>query len=123
MSGPKQTGSEALADAARICERELTNQGLKVIARVWETERAFDLALCVTRGARIVVRCVVQVEPGDYVALKAMLSEGDFDRAALVSKDDIRPQLRDEIETWPLSGIQDLAAALARASASSIPGG
>lgn len=118
MSGPKRTGSDTLADAARICEREFTNQGLKVIARVWDSERAFDLALCAARGARIVVRFVVLVDPEDYRALKTMLAAGDFDRAVLVYAGEDKANLSREIATYPLCRIEELTAALTRESGS-----
>jgi hypothetical protein len=42
-----------------------------------------------------------------------MLAQGDFDRAALVYAVSDQPHAFDEIETYPLSRIDDLAASLA----------
>lgn len=118
MTGSKQNGSDALADAARFCERRLTFHGFRVIARVWESERAFDLALAPTaQNARNVVRCVERIEPGDYRALRTMLAQGDFDRAALVYTGEDQPHLSNEIETCHLSRIDEFAASFSRESA------
>ncbi|MEQ1819258.1 MAG: hypothetical protein ABL871_11680 [Terricaulis sp.] len=117
MSGSKHTGIDALGEAARICERAFSSQGLEVVARVWDTARAFDIALGVTPGARIVVRCVTRAEASDYKALNRMLAAGDFDRAVLIYTDEVQSHLCSEIETWSLSGLDALGAALARWSA------
>jgi len=117
MSGSKHTGTDALGDAARICERAFSSHSLAVVARVWDTARAFDIALGVTPGARIVVRCVARAEASDYKALNTMLAARDFDRAVLIYTDEIQSHVSSEIETWPLAGLDALGAALARWSA------
>lgn len=47
-----------------------------------------------------------------------MLTQGDFTRAAIVYTAEDEPHLSGEIETYPLSRIDELAASLARESAS-----
>jgi len=46
-----------------------------------------------------------------------MLTQGDFDRAFLVYTAEDQPHLPGEIESYPLSRIDELAASLARESA------
>jgi hypothetical protein len=117
MMGVKQSGSDTLEDLARICERRLTGHGLGVLARVRESERAFDLALASASGLQHVVRCVAAVELSDHRALKTMLTEGDFTRAFIIYTSEDQPHLSGEIETYPLSRIDELAALLAKESA------
>ena len=101
---------------AAKCETALREAGLQVIARVQEAPSVIDLA--VTRGrAQIIVRCVERVRSLDYTALGAMLAQGDFTRAAIVYTAEDQPHLSGEIETYPLSRIDELAASLARESA------
>jgi hypothetical protein len=65
----------------------------------------------------IVVRCVEHISEDDYHALATMLAQGDFTRAAIVYTSEDQPHLSGEIETYPLSRIDELAASLARESA------
>lgn len=62
-----------------------------------------------------VVRYVEKVRTEDYFQLKTMITEGDFDRAFLVHTGD-ETDLTSEIQTWPLSRIDELAALLAKES-------
>lgn len=105
--------------AASRCAVKLREAGLKVSATVWDTPRAMDLALHPTAPGALVVRCVARVTDSDYRALRAMLSEGDFDRAVLVYCDAEQPDVSDEIESWPIADIEKLAASLSRGDASS----
>jgi len=94
----------------------LTDRGLKVIASVRESPSATDLAI--TNGsAQIVVRCVERPSEPDRHALATMLAEGDFTRAFIVYTAEDQPHLSGEIESYPLSRIDELAALLAKESA------
>lgn len=101
---------------AETTTQVLTARGLKVIASVRESPSATDLAI--TNGrAQIVVRCVELPSELDHHALKTMLVQGDFNRAFIVYTDeDHQPHLPGEIEAYPLSRIDELAAVLARES-------
>ncbi|MEQ1818457.1 MAG: hypothetical protein ABL871_07575 [Terricaulis sp.] len=99
-----------------MCEQRFRAHGLNVLARVRDSERAFDLALGSKERAQSVVRCVMRAESSDYHALKTMLAEGDFDRAAIVYAAEGEAFAAGEIETYPLSRIDELAASLARES-------
>ncbi len=129
--GPKRVSTNARAPAdvglmsdnvdssdlkfAAKCESAVREAGLRVVARVQETPSVIDLA--VTHGrAQIIVRCVEHVSSLDYRALGTMLAEGDFTRAAIVYTAEDQPHLSGEIETYPLSRIDELAASLARES-------
>jgi len=93
----------------------LAARGLKVIASVRESPDATDLA--VTNGrAQIVVRCVECPTELDRHALKTMLTDGDFTRAFIVYTAEDQPHLTGEIESYPLSRIDELAALLAKES-------
>ncbi len=116
MKGSVQSESDAVADLARFCERRLTAYGLHILARVRESERAFDLALGLNGRVRSVVRCVMRADPSDHHVLKTMLAEGDFHRAAVVYAREDQPHLSLEIESYPLSRIYELAASLAKES-------
>lgn len=121
MSRSRPTGSEALADAASFCEGRFRAYGVNVLARVWESDRAFDLALGATVGnVRSVVRCVLRVEPKDYRDLQTMLVEGDFDRAFLVCTAEDQARLSDEIPSYPLSRIDELAASISGESSNAL---
>lgn len=96
--------------------RALTARGVRVIASVRESRSATDLAI--TNGsAQIVVRCVAEPHASDHVALKTMLTDGDFTRAFIVYTAEDQPHLSGEIESYPLSRIDELAALLAKESA------
>lgn len=116
MKGSAEGETEAVADLARFCERRFMAHGLQVLARVRESERAFDLALGLNGRVRSVVRCVMRADPSDHHALKTMLAEGDFQRAAVVHIREDQPHLSLEIESYPLSRIDELAASLAQES-------
>lgn len=116
MTGSAQSEPDALADLARFCERRFVDHGLRILARVRESERAFDLALGLSWRVSIVVRCVMRVDPNDYHALKTMLAEGDFHRAAVVYSAEDEPHLSVGIESYPLSRIDELAASLGQVS-------
>lgn len=117
MNDSAQSETDVVADVARFCERRFTAHGLQVLARVRESERAFDLALGVGGRVTSIVRCVTQPDPNDHHSLKTMLAEGDFHRAAVVYTAEAQPHLSVEIESYPLSHIDELAASLARQSA------
>lgn len=105
-----------IASSLDKCEAAFRGSGLTVVARVLEAPNVIDLA--VMRGqTRIVVRSVEHVGAADYRALRSMLAEGDFTRAAIVYTAEDQPHLSGEIETYPLSRIDELAASLARESA------
>ncbi len=77
-----------------------------------------DLALSSTAGDVLtVVRCVVRIEPADYRALRTMLIQGDFNGAALVYRAEDQPHLANEISSYPLGRVDELAAFLSRDSA------
>lgn len=114
MKGSAQSETDALADLARFCERRFMVHGLHILARVRESERAFDLALGLSGQVRSVVRCVMRADSSDHHALKTMLAEGDFHRAAVVYTAEDQPHLSVEIETYPLSRLDELATSLAK---------
>ncbi len=100
--------------AVAICIAKLAAVGLKPAARVWESSRAFDLAVSV--GPKLaVIRCVAQAAPTDYQALATMLADGDFDRAALVYCDTEQPSLSEKIDSWSIADVDNLASSLAGA--------
>ena len=96
-----------------IVEASLATSKIRVFAKVRETERAFDFALTGCPDQASVVRVVDRVTQSDYFQLTTMLSEGNFSRAAIVYTAEDEPQLKGEIETYPLSRIHELAASLA----------
>lgn len=102
---------------AQRCTASLSAAGLTVSAAVRESEKAIDLALLQLGGAAAVVRCVEKATEDDARALRVMLAQGDFQRAALVYAAEDQPHLSGEIETYPLARIDELAASLARESA------
>lgn len=100
---------------AETTTQVLADRGLKVIASVRESPDAIDLA--VTNGkAHIVVRCVERPSEPDRHALKTMIAQGDFTRAFIVYTAEDQPHLSGEIEAYPLSRIDELAALLAKES-------
>ncbi len=77
-----------------------------------------DLALSSTAGDVLtVVRCVVRIEPADYRALRTMLIQGDFNGAALVYTAVGQPHLANEISSYSLARVDELAASLFARSA------
>jgi len=118
MKHATQSGSDPLGDVARLCEEHFRTHGLNIFARVRESDRAMDLALSSTAGDVLtVVRCVVRIEPADYRALRTMLIQGDFNGAALVYTAEDQPHLADEISSYSLGRVDELAAFLSRVSA------
>ena len=116
---PKRTHDHAqdLLSLASACETALVDAGQRLLGKVHDSERAIDLAL-VRDGRSTVVRCVCKPRNSDQVAIKTMIAQGDFTRAAIVYTAEDEPHLSGEIETYPLSRIDELAASLARESAS-----
>jgi hypothetical protein len=96
--------------------KSLNEGGLYVLARVPD-EGCVDLAIALSPTSLAVIRCVERASEADHHALKTMLAQGDFTRAALVYIEGDQPHLSDEIESYPLSRIDELAASLARESA------
>ena len=96
------------------CETTLTNAGQRLLGKVHDNGGVIDLALVNGNGRNAVVRFVDEPRDSDRIALKTMLAEGDFTRAALVYTAEDQPHLSDEIETYPLSRIDELAASLAK---------
>jgi hypothetical protein len=107
----------SLSERTGQLQSVFTDNGLKVIGKVWASPRAIDLAMLGPKNQGTVVRCTEFAQSNDYVELKTMLTQGDFDRAFLVYTADDQRHLSDEIESYPLSRIDELAASLARASA------
>jgi hypothetical protein len=104
--------SERTAEIRRI----FTNSGLKVLGAVWASSRAMDFALYSSGSGNCVVRCTNAPLQDDLLELKTMLAQGDFTRAAIVYTAEDQPQLTGEIEAYPISRIDELAASLARES-------
>jgi hypothetical protein len=109
--------AEPASRAAQRCTASLAKAGLTVSATVCESDKVIDLALLELDGSSAVVRCVEGVTEKDVHALREMLAQRDFDRAFIVYTAEDQPHLSGEIESYPLSRIDELAAALARESA------
>ena len=103
-----------MSGAASLATTEFAKRGFTPLASVLESARATDLALRSPTASVCVVRCVEQVSEDDHIALATMLAQGDFTRAAIVYTDEDQPHLTGEIEAYPLSRIDELAASLAR---------
>lgn len=112
MTGATETFAD-LAVSTQLIERQIKATGVVVIGRVWEAKGAFDLALLNSNGRTAVVRCVREPRGSDHIALATMLTQGDFTRAAIVYTAEDQPHLTGEIESYPISRIDELAAALA----------
>jgi hypothetical protein len=91
----------------------MASAGCRAVARVFESDSAFDFAFALPDDDYAVIRCVPHAKTTDYRALRTMLQEGDFDRAVLVYCDEEQPHLSNEIESWPISRIEELARRLA----------
>lgn len=104
-----------MVDPAAATERALAKVGLKPIAQVHESARATDFVIA-AHSSFCVLRCVGTATPADHRALATMLAEGDFTRAFIVYTAEDEPPLSGEIESYPLSRIDDLAALLAKES-------
>jgi hypothetical protein len=107
----------SLSERTAEIQRTFTNSGLKVLGAVWASPRAIDFALCGPGNENSVVRCTNSPLQVDLLELKTMLDQGDFTRAAIVYTAEDQPHLTGEIEAYPLSRIDELAASLARESA------
>lgn len=116
MTGATETFAD-LAFSTQLIERQLKAAGVAVIGRVWESKGAYDLALRNGNGRTFVVRCVAEPHATDHVALATMIAEGDFTRAFIVYTAEVQPYLTGEIEAYPLSCIDELAALLSKESA------
>ena len=86
---------------ARTCIACFSEAGLTVSATVRDSAKTIDLALELGRRPAV-VRCVLRAAKTDLDALRLMLAQGDFERAALVYTADDQPHLSGEIETYPL---------------------
>jgi hypothetical protein len=104
----------ALRLSTSALESSVAAGGLEVLARTLEDGRAFDLAMALPCGRILLVRNVSRVDPSDYRALATMLSQGTFARAILVYGPGEQPYLSDEIESWPIERVEEMAACLAR---------
>ena len=103
-------------DLASECEKSLIRAGHRLLGKVRDSAGTIDLALVDGSARSFVVRCVDEISHGDYRALATMLAQGDFTRAAIVYTAEDQPHLSGEIESYPLSRIDELAASLARES-------
>lgn len=106
----------SLSERTAEIQRTFTTSGLKVLGRVWASRRAIDFALRGPSSENSVVRCTNLPVEADFIDLATMLAQGDFTRAAIVYTAEDQPHLTSEIETYPLSRIDELAASLARES-------
>ncbi|MGD9967530.1 MAG: hypothetical protein AB7T59_13495 [Hyphomonadaceae bacterium] len=105
-----------LSEAAERCCDALAANGARPIARVIASKQATDLAFAAKGFGHLIVRCVPAPAPDDYHALATMLAQGDFTRAFIVYTAEDQPHLPGEIESYPLSRIDELAALLAKES-------
>jgi hypothetical protein len=110
-----QSGQKAL-NGNRIIRDAITNAGCRCTAVVAERAGVWDFAVNASMRAAAVVRCVEKVRPEDYSQLETMLTEGDFTRAFIVYTAEDQPHLSGEIDSYPLSRIDELAALLAKES-------
>lgn len=94
----------------------ITRSGCKCTAIVAERAGVFDFAVDAA-GNEIVVRLISHAAASDHSALATMIAEGDFTRAFIVYTAEDQPHLSGEIESYPLSRIDELAALLAKESA------
>jgi hypothetical protein len=107
----------SLSERTAQLQSVFTDNGLKVIGKVWASPRAIDLAMLGPKNQGTVVRCTEFAQSNDYVELKTMLAQRDFTRAFIVYTAEDQPHLTGEIESYPLSRIDELAALLAKESA------
>lgn len=102
---------------AALVTTEIASRGITPLAKVLDGARATDLAFMSGSLDYIIVRCVEHASLDDHRALATMLTEGPFTRAAIVYTAEDQPHLTGEIEAYPISRIDELAASLARESA------
>jgi len=105
----------SLSERTAQIQSAFTAKQLKVLGVVWASPRAMDIAIRELNSHPTVVRCTESALGTDYNELKTMLTQGDFDRAFIVHTGD-ETDLTSEIQTWPLSRIDELAALLAKES-------
>lgn len=107
----------SLSERTAGIKSAFTNNGLKVFGAVWASPQAIDFALRGPRNGDSVVRCTTSPAPTDIRELETMVAQGDFTRAFIVYTAEDQPHLSGEIESYPLSRIDELAALLAKESA------
>jgi len=101
----------------RIIRDAITRAGCQCTAVIAERNDVWDFAVNALGRRASVVRFTNSARAEDYLELATMLAQGDFARAAIVYTAEDQPHLSGEIETYPLSRIDELAASLARESA------
>ena len=99
----------------QIVQEAIARSGCKCAAVVAERPGVFDFAVSAA-GNEMIVRLVGNAATFDYSQLETMLADGDFSRAFIVYTAEDQPHLSGEIESYPLSRIDELAALLARES-------
>jgi len=103
-------------DDKQLVHEAIARSGCKCTAIVAERPGVFDFAVNAA-GNEIVVRLVCNLATFDHSQLATMLAEGDFTRAFIVYTAEDQPHLPGEIQAYPLSRIDELAALLAKESA------
>ncbi len=116
-TSPLREPAQDVVLAASQCEGSLRRAGLRLLGKVHDSAGVIDLALVDGAGRSIVVRCATEPHATDHIALKWMITEGDFTRAFIVYTAEDQPHLSGEIKTYPLSRIDELAVLLAKESA------
>ncbi len=101
-----------LSERTANVQRAFADLGLRVLGAVWASPSALDLALQGPNGRDSVVRFTDALKPSDAGTLKTMIAQGDFTRAFLVHTG-AEMDLSGEVQVWPLSRIDELAAILA----------
>lgn len=117
MQAPFESFTVSLSERTAQLQSVFTDSGLKVIGKVWASPRAIDFALIGPKNQHSVVRCTEFARSNDHLELATMRAQGDFDRAFIVYTAEDQPPLSGEIESYPLSRIDELAALLAKESA------
>lgn len=107
----------SLSERTAQIQSAFTAQQLKVLGVVWASPRDMDVAIRTLNSDPAVVRCTERALSTDFNELETMLAEGDFTRAFIVYTAEDQPYLSGEIEAYPLSRIDELAALLAKESA------
>jgi len=100
--------------SVQITRDAINRAGRQCTAVVAERPGVWDLVVDVGSDESVVVRYVDRPHRDDYTALATMLAQGDFTRAFIVYTAEDQPHLSGDIETYPLSRIDELAASLAR---------
>jgi len=107
----------SLSERTAQIRSTFTAKELKVLGVVWASPRAIDIALQGLHSGHTVVRCTEFALGADSNDLATMVTQGDFTRAFIVYTAEDQPHLSGEIESYPLSRIDELAALLAKESA------